>query len=501
MASNNPSTLFQGYSTVSGKTYLQAVTGDTTKSGARSSVDVIVTSSAEKVATSMEIQASLTASYGPVASGSTKVDYYHSQEITTYSTVIMVSASKTLSSESITSNLRMLDSVATPTNDAEATKFFKSYGDCFLQNINTGGEYYGTYVFYCQSREEQESLNTELSASGIYDGVSASASLQTSLDSFTHSTTVSYSFKQVLTGISNPSLPTQDNFVAYALAFPSLTLDAPVINSFDIWSYTKVIDQAYDAIERNRLYFTGDEFTVGLTSSATALSDLQDQTDRIIDTYEFYRGIDFDWQDFDTKLANIDVQTGDDLDKIAAQMEAYLTDPVTPYEKPALPALDQGTPQLVTYYSYSQTEGGGGGSPFDDVDTINGISNHTHITAIELRAGKRVDALKVTYADASGHEWQKVHGGGGGSPVGPLELSAAVPVTAISGRAGSKTDHLTFAAANGTKLDGGGGGGGAFDFVFPDGMFLVGFTGRSGSELDAIGAVFGGFKTAKWSNS
>ncbi|OSQ43269.1 jacalin-like lectin [Thalassospira sp. MCCC 1A01428] len=501
MASNNPSTIFQGYSTVSGRTYLQAVTGDTTKSGARSSVDVLVTSSAEKVATSMEIQASLTASYGPVASGSTKVDYYHSLEITTYSIVIMVSASKTLSSESIISNLRMLDGVATPTNNAEATQFFKSYGDCFLQSVNTGGEYYGTYVFYCQSREEQESLNTELSASGIYNGVSASASLQTSLDSFTKSTTVSYSFKQVLTGISNPSLPTQDDFVAYALAFPSLTLDAPVINSFDVWSYTKVINQAFDAIERNRLYFTGDEFTVGLTASATKLSDLQDQTDRIIDTYEFYRGSDFDWQEFDPKLASVDVETGDDLDKISAQMEAYLTDPVTPYEKPSLPALDHGTPQLVTYYSYSTMEGGGGGSPFDDVDTINGISNHTHITAIELRAGARVDALKVTYNNGSGQKWQTVHGGGGGSAVGPLELSESVPVTAISGRAGSKIDHLSFTAANGTTLDGGGGGGGVFNFTFPDGMFLVGFTGRSGSELDAFGAVFGGFKQTKWSNS
>jgi len=132
--------------------------------------------------------------------------------------------------------------------------------------------------------------------------------------------------------------------------------------------------------------------------------------------------------------------------------------------------------------------GGTGGVDFNDEPFI---SRGSGVVEVRIRSGSRVDAVQMLLQDPKGNQYELPwHGGGGGQPH-TFRMNPGQFVTKIYGRYGSGVDHIHVVTNLGEIGDGGGDGGGA-DYVYevPDRYQIVGFYGRSGDKIDAIGIVY-----------
>jgi hypothetical protein len=137
------------------------------------------------------------------------------------------------------------------------------------------------------------------------------------------------------------------------------------------------------------------------------------------------------------------------------------------------------------------TRGGGGGTPWDDVQTL-AATPIAALKRIALRSGTFVDRIETTYALDDGNVSTQAHGGNGGSAAA-FDLLPNEMVIGVRGRSGSLVDQLSFLTA--VVYGGGdppllqthgpfGGGGGASFTIWGD---VIGFYGRSGTLLDSLG--------------
>ncbi|WP_306350802.1 jacalin-like lectin [Flavobacterium sp. '19STA2R22 D10 B1'] len=109
-------------------------------------------------------------------------------------------------------------------------------------------------------------------------------------------------------------------------------------------------------------------------------------------------------------------------------------------------------------------------------------------TAIIIRSGSWIDAIQIAYTDANGKEERTAKCGGNGGTEQILKLAKEECITKVSGRYGSYIDSIIFETNLGKKYTFGGPGGHTnFTFTVPNKMNFAGFTGRSGSFVDALG--------------
>merc|ERR1712029_110995 len=122
--------------------------------------------------------------------------------------------------------------------------------------------------------------------------------------------------------------------------------------------------------------------------------------------------------------------------------------------------------------------GGDGGSQWTDGGEIH---LNGPITAIELRTGSEVDAIRTQY----GETWGPIHGGGGGASH-IFKLNPKSKIIIVQGRSGNRIDELEFITDDGMVFGPvGGGGGSPFVSSHPD-CYLSYFSGSAGSRLDNI---------------
>ena len=487
-----PAALFQGYNSVDGHGGSTALQGNTKIVGGTSTVSYRVASDIETLSRALEIDQSLSIGFGPFGSVDQKLKFVSNLKITTNSISIVVYARHFVGAETMT-DVALKQGVKPPEGNAELNEFFQTYGDSYITSMTRGGEYYAVYTFYSQTREEQTQLEASMKAAGIYEGVKIDASLQVKLDNFVSSTKTRVTFDQNVSGLLNPKLPTASDLITYAIAFPSLNIDAPAIIALDSSGYESVggIGTKFDPVSKNRRYFTGDGVYGGLTSKLIQVQQLLNQISWLEDIYQFYNGFVDSKVDSVRKLAEADLQAIDD------QLVAYNRDPTQSFTVPPLKSLDEGTPVLQYDIGTSGAHGGDGGGPFDDVDIANYLQQQTRISALQLRSGGRIDRLITTYQ--SRHGTVKLeHGGDGGGLGNVLTLLEGQFVTKVEGRSGARVDNLKFTITDGRSVSGGGGGGGPFTFEPPAGAFIMGFSGRSGAELDRIEFVHAKLKPAIW---
>lgn len=490
-----PSALFQGYNSVLGNGLSTAVAGEVVNGGARSEVRCSVSVSIEELAQSLEIDQSLSVGFGPLGGIDQKMSFMSSLKVTTYSISVTV-FSRHISGTRSMSDVKFKSGIVVPGTDAQVNDFVRYYGDSFVSTVTEGGEYFAVYTFYSQTREEQTKLVTSLQANGIFDGVSVGGSLQTAMNNFLKTTTINYSFRQMVSGIKNPALPMPADFIDYAVKFPSLTLDAPVLVGLSSSGYESVpgVGSAFAKVAANRLYFNGDSVVGGVTGSLVSIVQISNQMAWVSKIYAFYANYR------DAKLEADKTTVDADITAIHDQMTAFAstaTASFTPLTPEKLKSLQNGTPVLSYSVGTSGAWGGGGGGPFTDVDPNTYIQKQTCITALKLRSGSRVDQLSVTYQNID-KQWVAVHGGSGGGEGSILQLLAGQFVTKVWGRSGSRVDQVNFQITDGRTVGGGGSGGGAFSWAPPDGNFVMGFQGRSGSELDCIQVWYAHFNPANW---
>lgn len=490
-----PTALFQGYNSVLGNGLSTAVEGTSAPDGAKSEVRCSVSISIEELAQSMSIDQSLSVGFGPLGGIDEKVSFMSSLKVTTYSVSVTVYSKHVKGAQSRT-DVHFKNGITIPTSDAQANQFVQYYGDSFVSRVVTGGEYIAVYTFYSQTKEEQTSLVTSLKANGIFDAVTVGGSLQTAMNNFLKTVQVNYAFRQTVTGLLNPSLPLPASFIDYAVKFPSIPLDAPVVISIGSAGYESVpgAGAGFSKVASNRTYFTGNSVVGGLTASLSQIVQSNNQIVWLGKLYNFYGGFS------DPTLVANGKTAESDMTAIKDQMTTFGTNPTANFPKLSLQALNNGTPKVVYQVQVSNYWGGDGGGPFDDVDVNTYISRQTRITAIGLRTGARTDQLRTTYMDNSGQQQTKSHGGTGGSDRGTLQLLEGQFVTKVWGRSGAKLDQVNFQISDGRTIGGGGGGGGAYTWSTPAGSFVLGFKGRCGAEVDGIQVTYANFKPATWTH-
>ncbi|MFB7330356.1 jacalin-like lectin [Streptomyces adustus] len=131
--------------------------------------------------------------------------------------------------------------------------------------------------------------------------------------------------------------------------------------------------------------------------------------------------------------------------------------------------------------------GGTGGTAFNDADDLPAALAPRTLT---LRGGARLDAVTLTHDGGA----TLAHGGTGGTAVS-LTLASGEHLTSVSLTEGQKSGQTRiFSAAFGTDkgraLTAGTATSDTKTFTAPSGWQIVGFTGRSGDEIDKLGVVY-----------
>jgi hypothetical protein len=129
--------------------------------------------------------------------------------------------------------------------------------------------------------------------------------------------------------------------------------------------------------------------------------------------------------------------------------------------------------------------GGYGGSPF-----VDSIPSSAVPSEILIHSGSYVDALQMVLQLPNGQiGYMDRHGGDGGDD-DTFDLRDGEYITAIGGRYGQYVDSIQFYTnMRISTIYGGSGGEADYYYEAPPGWQIVGFYGRSGDFVDAIGVV------------
>lgn len=396
-----PVVVGQGYNSVSGAGLSTAILGTPIPNNTTSEVNIAVCITAEQVSTAMSISGSASVSYVG-NSASAKTSYYQSLKISTY-TVTLVVYSKTQTLQTLT-NPTFNTAYPIPTNDEEAVKFFQIYGDSFLQQTAIGGEYIASFVFYCQTIQEQESLSASLSANGIYGGATVNADLQTSLSNVTNSCNINYTIQQFMSGVSGVAFPPVNGICTFADNFPTLAANGNALISYDTRGYETIPglqSQQFHKIASNRSYMVGDGFATGLAGYLTEIQGAIDAMIALQSVYRYYSQANPDGQFVDTALNQNLATANANKQQIVDQMQTYCANPLQDFSRLTasnLPALSNGTPALSINSGIYQYRTGDTTYTWDDIPSIEGaVMAMTSVASVQFFGGGDVNGIQTIY--------------------------------------------------------------------------------------------------------
>jgi hypothetical protein len=493
---DTPNKLFTGYDSVgAGMLSSSAVVGDAKAEGGRNVVNIRVCESVSELADALEIDGSLSVSYLKAANVTAKMKFMKSLNVTEKSVTIVVYAAVETGTWTV-KNVKLRpapDAVTAPTNDAEAARFVKTYGDSFIKEATQGGEYYAVYTFRSTTQEEKREITASLKAEGIYSGVTAKAEVQTKITSFASRSSVDWTLKQEMTGITGISLPSEDKLVQFALDFSSKTMNRPVTTGFAIEYYEKVpgFGDGFAKVAANRRYFLGDK---GMIAKLARLKGLEEQIKRLKAIYACYKFKDPELEAFKKRVET-------DIATIEAQVDAWLDNPTGNFSKPSLPSLEEGEPVLDYVAHHVASFGKEGGGTFDFMSVGNAFRNQVRIVSIRLSDGTFekyhvIRRMEIEYASEK-RRWTAVHGEGGNARE-KFFFEDGQFISHMRIRYGAYIDSLEIQLPDGRATSAGGGGGTLTEWTPQPGVTILGFAGRAGAALDQIKIVNGSLKKARF---
>jgi hypothetical protein len=146
-----------------------------------------------------------------------------------------------------------------------------------------------------------------------------------------------------------------------------------------------------------------------------------------------------------------------------------------------------GQPVFAQASGTTQVYGGNGGNAFTDPL----IPTGGRVTAVQIRAGDRIDSVQFTYSLPNGTTTSGIRHGGSGGETTTFQLDDEEYIVGLSGKYGDTLDSLCIITNKRTsQVFGGGGGDRDYQISVPSGNQAVGFAGRAGDYLDAIGLVY-----------
>jgi hypothetical protein len=153
--------------------------------GQQVSIDCVTVEDVESLHKSLGVSVDAGGSYMGF-SGSAKVDYVSACDFSSFSTYVLVRVSvqnafNSLDEPELSPDANELVVAGNP------DRFRQRFGDTFIAGVRSGGEYFAIYQLTSTSQSERESLAVQVHAA--FNGVVASASLNTAINSATeHST-------------------------------------------------------------------------------------------------------------------------------------------------------------------------------------------------------------------------------------------------------------------------------------------------------------------------
>jgi hypothetical protein len=394
-------------------------------------------------------------------------------------------------------------SSAVPTDSAELDAFVGEYGDSWVRAVEVGGSLQGVYTLYAQSQQQAQEVGERLDLLVAAGGVSLGPSLSQRLQEVANESKVNARFRVSIAGLAQPPALNGEQIEEFARNFGRIELDKPEILSFQSAGYEQLaaLRDAFRPVAENRKLLCGDGVSSGLLGERQKLLEILNQCTWIKDTYELY-GLTAD-----PSLAVNRSLVKAEIEAIETLCSQYQATPSSPLLKPSLTALATGSPTLQVELSDGETMGGGGGEPFRYLDRENAIRRRRRLALVGLRSGGRIDEIRLHYQQepaGGADEWiHESHGSGdGGRDKGEMELARGETIKRIRAKTGvpnGRVDRLTLNSSDGQELGGGGEAGNKeLDWQPAANQVLLGFSGRSGSELDSLRAVIATFAPLHW---
>jgi hypothetical protein len=510
-----PAALFQGYNAVTGAGKSTAVTGHRTPTGASTTARIHICSSIEEIASSLEIDQSLSASLEGMGGIDEKSTFFSSLKVTTSSLSIVVRVKRCVAAEQMT-DVWFKDGLAPPSTREELMDFVAAYGDSFIAGISKGGEYIGLFTFFSDTKEEQTKVTADLSAHGIVDGISVSADICMKLSNFHSTTNTASTFNQFISGVGKQKLPDPKEFGQFALDFSALDLDQPTIVSAIGTGYEDVpgFRKAFSLVAVNRQYFTGGNGKPGLVSDLLTLKAIRNQMATIKAIYTTYGGY------VDNSIEDNQIANSADINTVQEQFSAYERDPTQSFDHPPLSSLSKGSPSLqydkgVAQWGNRGHVGGDHEFDFDDVGDIDAfIRKQYRVSFILLRGTDQVNHMEIKYeSDAAYPAIVRVCGGGGGRNTEQCFIPTGSFISRISGKLinnglNIETIEIVYdgydSSDGSNKIQGGDGGGDiTFDWYargdnHPP-YYVLGFFEHGWDDyVQVLGIYYLNFRDAKW---
>jgi len=462
--------------------------------------------SASDLLQTLQWSGGLSGGLGPVPLLKARQEFFESLHTTVFSVSVVAQARRMVAAMA-SDEVACKPDVAIPTDGAALDAFVSTYGDSWVQSVVIGGQIQGVYTLYAQSREQARQVATAVDLLVSTGTMSLGPSFGRQLKTIANDAKVNVSCRVSVSGLAKPPVITEENMAEFASAFGTLDLDNPVVLSLQTLGYEEVqgLREVFQPVVLNRILLCGEGGEAskpGLRRQWQRLRELVNQCTWVEGTYNTYGVAQ------DPSLAPNRERLRADMREIEALCSHYRRTPSVPLEEPALEAFATGSPRLNVQVRDGETMGGRGGNPFNYEDRENAVRRRRRLVRVGLRAGNRIDQIRLRYhQEPTGEpdEWiEEEHGSdSGGSDLGDMELGTGVGIQRIDAQTGvpnGRVDELELSTSDGQHRKGGRPytGDTKLDWQAAPNQVLLGFYGRSGSELDSLTAVIATFGALAW---
>jgi hypothetical protein len=457
--------------------------------------------SASELLNTLQWSGGLSGGIGPLPLLRARQTFFESLRTTVFSVSVVVQARRVVAALAC-ENVGCRPDLVIPTSNAELDAFVATHGDSWVQALWIGGHMQGVYTLYAQSREQARDVGRALDLLVRSGPVSLGPGFSQALHAVAKDANVNVRFQVSIAGLANPPAITEDTMAAFASGFGAMELDKPEVLALQTLGYEEVpqLREVFQPVVHNRIQLCGRGSDPGWLRQWQRLRELVNQCHWLEETYATY-GVPLD-----PSLAPNRERLRADIRAIEALCAQYQASPSTPLPALALEGLATGSPQLRVRLSDGEVMGGRGGAPFRYPDRENAVRRRRRLVQVGLRAGNRIDQIRLRYHQepmGEADEWiDERHGGEGGSNLGDIELASGVGLTRIKAHTGipnGRVDALWLFSGDGQGIGGGGKKGNTPLEWHPDpNQVVLGFSGRSAAELDSLWAVIATFDPLAW---
>ncbi len=436
--------LFQGFDTFSGETRNKVVTGTVEGGGTEiKAAEITVCTDREKLDKALQIDASVSVSYGAFAADA-KSEYVQTLNLTTKAVVVVLRASKT--TKTTVANASLPAKVTDPlTTQAMVRDFVHLNGDSYVKAVVAGSAYFATFTFMSETEEEKTDVINSLKFSYGLGDDKAAGSMAMNLSTALGSAKVRCDIRHLVIGVKDVKPPTYgrsvaeiNNMIKFAIGFSNLPADRAETVSFQVVPYEQLLPgSVFNRVTQNRRAFLGGHAVTGWGQKIVQLNGVKNDCKIISDLLRLYGNLQA--SDFDTKYGQV-LQDLADLDDHA---EAVRNDPTTEATAPAPESFSYGIPApafTVRVPVKQNFLNVGRVNSFEDV-TPEQIPQGVHLDKVAVRSstgGDRIFQVSATYSTQfpTPNVFTLVHGGGEGSLLPTLNLSHDEFITSMAGWTG-----------------------------------------------------------------